>query len=148
MFPICLHTHFNVVNTLLKGRRRCWADVDTNKKNISLNLKKKCKNLFHIIQRQKNNWTRKIPKRKNLDPRNNHEKKFLTHEIPTRKSFGPTKLLWEKLLGPRNTKEKKIFEAWSTQMKTFGTLEKPMKARWPKRPRMAREQRNLAHSFL
>ena len=84
-----------------------------------------------------------------LDPRNTHEKKSLTHEIPTGENFGPTKYPRDKILDPRNTHEKKFETHEIATRKVFG----PTKARWhgdtsPTRPMMARDSRNLAHSFF
>ena len=35
MFPISLHTQFNVANTLLEGRGSDTRHVDTSKKNVT-----------------------------------------------------------------------------------------------------------------
>ena len=96
-------------------------------------------------------WNQKI-----MDPRNTLAKKSWTHEIPTkkietcqiptRKNLGHTKYPREKMWGSRNT-HKKIF--WTHKIPTrkiFG----PTKAQCHDgtRPAIARDPRNLAHSFL
>ena len=69
-----------------------------------------------------------------LYPQNIHEKKFWTHKIPTGKNFRRTKYPWEKISDPQKTHEKKF---------------RTRKVRWydGTRPTMARNPRNLAHSF-
>ena len=70
-----------------------------------------------------------------------HERKFWTHEIRT-----------EKIWNPQNTHEK-IFKSHKIHTwKKFSSHEIPSKAGWhhgtrPTRPTMARDPRNLAHSF-
>ena len=71
-----------------------------------------------------------------------HERKFWTHEIPTRKNFGPTKHPRKKIWDTRNIHER-IF--WTHEILTKARREDGTRHT---RPTMARELRNLAHSFI
>ena len=85
-------------------------------------------------------FLRKQYPRENFGLTNTHEQKFQTHEMLTSKNFRPTKCSREK------------FQTHKIPQK-FWTHEIPTKVRWldgtkPTRPTIAREQGNLAHSYI
>ena len=88
-----------------------------------------------VYWKSKNLGPTKYPREKILDPRNTHEK-----------NLGPTKYPREKMWGSRNT-HNKIF--WTHRIPRRKIFE-PTKAQWHDgtRPAIARDPRNLAHSFL
>ena len=95
-----------------------WKFWTQEKKSRAHEIPTRKKNWTHKISTRKNTESTKYPQENILDPRNTHEKKFGTPEISTRKYFGSTKY-------PRRHN---------------GTR--------PKKTKMARDPRNLAHSIV
>ena len=96
-----------------------------------------CSRVTHELFTRKNFRATKYSREKILNLRNTHERKSWTYEIPTRK-----------ILNPRNTQEKKFWTHETATRKKFI----PTKTRWydgtrPRRPNIARDGRNLKHSF-